>query len=146
MPTAEISLLLGCWGAFLSTLLAAVKLWEFWRDRFRLEVDYSFNTDPSIGNFILIRNLSGRPLILSHWEVLYRSGCWFRRKPEEYVALPFPEHGARDRRIEPYSTLELRFAEDNYFSTSHKVLKGRRIYIRLFVAGRRPILKLVNSS
>jgi hypothetical protein len=65
MPTSEISPLIAWWGAGLSTLLAFVKIWELWRDRLRIEVDYRFATDPNVGNSILIRNLSSRPLILS---------------------------------------------------------------------------------
>jgi hypothetical protein len=143
MNSGEMSPLIAWWGAGLSTLLAIVKLWELWRDRFRLEIGYSFAGDETVGNSILIRNLSSRPLILSYWEVLYCSGRWPLRKFQDIACA---EHDSGDRRIEPHSTLELHFAESDYFSWGHKALKGRRIYIRLFVAGRRPILKLVYPS
>lgn len=140
MSATETSTLIAWWGAGLSTLLAIVKLWELWQDRFRLDVDYNFAGDASIGNSILIRNLSSRPLILSYWEVLYCSGRWPRWK---FEGIAYADHDAGDQRIEPHSTLDLHFSEDNYFSWGHKALKGRRIYIRLHLAGRKPILKLV---
>ena len=139
MPT-DTSSIIAWWGAGLSTLLAIVKLWELWRDRFRLEVGYNFASLESVGNTILIRNISSRPLILSYWEVLYCSGRWPRR---EFQDIAYADHDSGDRKIEPHSTLELHFAEENHFSWGHKALKGRRIFIRLHVAGRKPILKLV---
>ncbi len=140
MPTAEISTLIAWWGAGLSTLLAIVKLWELWRERFRLDVAGTFASDASVGNSILIRNLSGRPVILSFWEVLYCSGRWPRRR---FECIECADYDSGDRRIEPHSTLELHFAEANHFSWGHKILNGRRIFIRLYVAGRKPILKLL---
>lgn len=140
MPATEMSSLIAWWGAGLSTLLAIVKLLELWQDRFRLEVDYNFASDENVGNTILVRNLSSRPLLLSYWEVLYCNGRWPRRKFQDVSC---PDHDYGDRRIEPHSTLELRFAEADYFFWGHKALKGRRIFIRLHVAGRGEILKLV---
>ncbi|MCE1240492.1 MAG: hypothetical protein LWW83_11270 [Azonexaceae bacterium] len=140
MPSTEAPSLIAWWGAGLSTLLAIVKLWELWRDRFRLEVGYNFAGNAEVGNTILIRNLSGKPIILSFWEVLYVSGYWPRRKFED---IAYPDHDSGDRRIESHSTLELHFAEQDYFSWGHKALKGRKIFIRLHFAGRKPILKKV---
>lgn len=89
------------WGACLSTILAVVKLWELWRDRFRISVSYHFTSDPELGNEIFIRNLAQHPIILSHWEVLLVS----RHPPFRKVSVivePSPE--IRDFRIEPHST------------------------------------------
>lgn len=140
MSAAEMSSLIAWWGAGLSTLLAVIKLWELWQARFRLEVGYGFASDENIGNTIHIRNLSNRPMILAYWEVLYCSGRWPRRKFQEITCA---DHDSGDRRIEPHSTLALNFSEENHFSWSHKTLRGRRIFIRLYIAGRQPILKLV---
>ena len=58
MTAAESgSELIAWWGAGLSTLLAIVKLLEFWRDRFRLEVSCNLTGSESIGNEILIRRI-----------------------------------------------------------------------------------------
>lgn len=140
MPSTEAPSLIAWWGAGLSTLLAIVKFWELWRDRFRLEVGYNFAGSVEVGNTILIRNLSGKPIILSFWEVLYGSGHWPRRK---FGAVTYPDHDSGDRRIEPHSAFELHFAEQDYFLWGPRALKARKIFIRLHIAGRKPILKRV---
>jgi hypothetical protein len=140
MPTTEAPSLIAWWGAGLSTLLATVKLWELWSDRFRLEVGYNFAGSVEVGNTILRRNLSGKPIILSFWEVLYVSGWCSRRK---FESVAYSDHDSGDQRIESYSTLELHFAEQDNFSWGHKALKGRKIFIRLHIAGRKSILKRV---
>lgn len=128
------------WGAILSTLLALMKLWEFWRDRFRIEVDRTLTTDPEIGNKIFVRNLAGHPVILSYWELISCEGRWsFQR----HSTLSSPEADARDSRIETHSSFTLTFAEQDHFDWGSKALKGRRIYIRLYIAGRRPIFRKV---
>lgn len=131
---------LAWWGAGLSTILALVKLWEFWRDWARVDIDYLFTSDPDRGNSISIHNLSSRPMIVSYWQVLYGSGTWPFRKFEDVA---YPDIDSVPLRIDPYSTLTLNFCEETYFSTGYKALKGRNIYIRLYAAGRRPILKRV---
>jgi len=132
--------LIAWWGAGLSTVLAVIKGLEIWRDRFQLEVDHNFISDESMGNTILIRNLSSRPFILTYWELLYCSGRWPRRK---FEALSSREHDERDCKIEPHTTHELYFADEHYFDWGYKSLKGRKIYIRLHIAGRKSILRLV---
>ena len=134
------SIVIAWWGAGLSTLLAAIKIWEIWRDRFHVDVSCNLTGSESIGNSVLIRNLSGRAFILSYWELLYCSGHWPNRR---FQAFEHPEHDAGDTRIEPYSTCELHFADEHHFDWGHKALKGRQIYIRIHIAGRKPILRLV---
>ena len=128
------------WGAVLSTLLVLVKFLEILRDRFRIETGYNFTGDPETGNEIIIRNLTNRPFILAHWELLYGSGHWpFRRFTEMRSA----EHDEGDHRIEPQSTFTLRFLEENFFDWGVHSLKGRTIFIRLRVAGRGSLLRQV---
>ena len=124
-------------------MLALVKLYELWRDRFRVDISYNFTGSESVGNEILIRNLSGRPIILAHWELLHCAGRWPSRRFERFESAEFDDG---DRRIEPHTTHVLRFADENYFSWSHTALNGRSIYIRLHVAGRRPILRFVYAQ
>lgn len=140
MAGNEAPSLIAWWGAGLSTLLALLKLWELWRDRFRVEVGYNFAGDAEIGNAILVRNLSGKPIILSFWEVLYGSSRWPFRKFEDVA---YPDHDFGDQKIEPHSSLKLHFSEERHFSWGHKVLKGKKIFIRLHIAGRKPIIKRV---
>ncbi|MDR3401746.1 MAG: hypothetical protein P4L99_04530 [Chthoniobacter sp.] len=129
--------LIAWWGASLSTLLALIKLWEIWRQRFRVEISYNFTSETDIGNKVLIRNLTGSPIILTHWELLYSSGYWpFRR----FEPLESSEHDSGDCRIDAHATRVLSFSEANYFDTGPTSLKGRAIVIRLHIAGRRPVL------
>jgi hypothetical protein len=133
---------LAWWGAMLSSVLAIIKIWEIWRDRFRLDIGYSF-ADESIGNNILIRNLSSRPFILEYWELFYGSSHWPYPKVKS-ISCAEPDEG--DRRVEPHSTCNLHFAHHRHFSWDHTTLEGRKIYIRIFIAGRRPVLRVVYPS
>jgi hypothetical protein len=140
MQGATLSVALGAWGALLSTLLAGIKLWEIWRDRHRIEIGHNFTSDESIGNSISIRNLSGRAFILSYWELLYGAGCWPFRKFNELRSQDFD---VGDTKVEAYSTYTLSFCDEDHFGSSPKALKGRKVYIRMHVAGRKPVLRLV---
>lgn len=144
MPVTDpVSTFIAWWGAGLSTLLALVKFYELWRDRARVEVSYNFTGDVNIGNEVFIRNLSNRPVILTHWELLYCSGRWPRRN---FTPLESADFDTGDRRVEPYATHILHFAKQKYFGWGYKALNGRRIFILLHIAGRKPLLKFVYSQ
>lgn len=140
MPTDPWASFLAWWGAGLSTLLAIVKLWELWRDRVRVDISHNFREGMERGNDILIRNLSPHPLILEHWELAYCSGRWPRRS-FEHLSLHEPDSG--DIRIEEHSSHTLHFANESYFAWGDKALRGRKIAIRLYFAGRKSILRPV---
>lgn len=127
-------------GAGLSILLALVKLWELWRDRFRIDIGYNLTSSPDIGNEIHVRNLSGTPIILEYWELFYRPHLWPIRK-DAHIISPGPD--ACDLRIEPHSSKTFNFRGMDHFNSGWKSMKGRRIYIRLHIAGRRPVVKRV---
>ncbi len=128
------------WGASLSTLLALAKLWELWRDRFRIDVGSTFTGSPSIGNNINIRNLSDKPIILTYWKIFYRPHLWPIKK-DNYINSP--EEDTHDIHIKPHSSMLLNFSDMNHFAWGQKAMKGNRIYIALHIAGRRPIVKRV---
>lgn len=130
------------YAACLSTLLACVKLGELWRDRFRLEIGYSFNGLETEADIIHVRNISNKPFILTHWELLYGRGWWPWRNFQTIVVAD-PDSG--DRKVDPHSTLTLTFSEENSIGWSEKALKGRAIYIRLHGAGRGVLLRKVYS-
>jgi len=131
---------LALWGAGLSTVLAVVKLWEVWSNRFRMNVSHSFTSCPHEGNSIMIRNLSSRPVIMEYWELFFGSGIWpFRRTSD--IDSPGPD--AQDNRIDSHSSKTLVFTGPDHFAWGVDALKGRKIYIRLHIAGRRPITKKV---
>ncbi len=134
----QLSSYLAWWGAAISTILALIKIWEFWQDRFRVDVGYNFTGDPELGNEIYIRNLSAQPIILKYWKLFYVSGIWPFRKFSEFES---PGPYARDIQIAPHSSKELTFREASYFDWGAKFLTGRKIYMRLYIVGRRSILR-----
>ena len=129
------------WGAGLSTLLALIKIWELWSARRRVEVSYSFSGVPEIGNDIIIRNLSDKPMILSYWELLFceRKGLmWVPYRNEN------PAEDTRDICIAAHSSKTFNFSGPDYFDWGHKVLGGKRLYLNMHIAGKRkPIKRLV---
>lgn len=121
------------WGAILSSILGAIKLFELWRDRHRVEVSYSFTSDVHEGNTITIRNLSNRQIIISYWELFTARD---KNGKHELELLSYKDYDTSDLQIAANSSYSLHFCEANYFNTSHNFLKGRKIYIKLCIAGR----------
>ncbi len=120
------------YGAILSTLLALVRLWEFWGNRFRIEVGKSLTSSSQFGNEIFIRNLSGYPVTLTYWEILSRKGCW---PLQRHSILSSHEIGDGDSQIEAHSSFTLKFEGCDYFNCMTK----NRVFIRLDFAGRRSV-------
>jgi hypothetical protein len=123
------------WGAILSTILAIQKGYEWWASRFRLETDYEFTDDPSIGHKITIRNLTGRPITIPFREVLSRKRWHFFRKPEE---IPFTDESPTDVVIPAYGSHAFEFMELSHFSLKSKHLADHNIYLKVWIAGRKP--------
>lgn len=128
------------WGAVLSTILAIIKVWELWRDRFKIEIGSNFTTNAYIGNEIRIRNLTPKPLILTHWEIFHRSGIPLFRKEKSICCREFD---TADSTIVPASTHKLTFSGEFYFSTALQNLKCSGIYIRVNVAGHRQLCRKI---
>jgi len=126
--------LLALWGAVLSTTLGALKVREEWRKRFRISVVPYLTTDDKRGNEVIVRNLGGNPAILTHWELLWVSGWWRLRKE---VPFGSPEGEVADTRIDAGGSHRLVFIEADHFAWNPAVLRGRKIYIRLWFAGRK---------
>lgn len=110
-----------------------------WRDRFRLEITASFTTSSEIGNEIIIRNLSPYPILITNWTIFFASRVWAFRKEEvcgkHYFDL--------DITVPSVSSYKIICNAENYFSTSHKKFKGKRIYFRVDIAGRGEITKKI---
>lgn len=138
MPELATQVLAG-WGAALSTALAALQFHSWWRDRFRIEVSYQFTGCDDIGNQIYIRNLSATPLILTYWELQWRSG-WPLLTSVSRTHQP-DAHDHSDVRIEARSTHILSFVGPDYFDCGVGASKGDTIYIELRFAGRRSIVR-----
>jgi len=128
----QLTLWLGIWGAALSTTLAGLKFYEVWRDRSRIQTTYSLS-DPEIGNEVTIINISGRPLLVSYWELTWVSGILWWRKEENPVPLSEPGFLA----IPPHSKHVLAFAEEDWFTWGSRTVSKGRLYLRLHIAGKR---------
>lgn len=128
------------WGAGLSTTLALIKIWELWSSRRRIEISYGFDGRPDVGNEIIIRNLSDKPMIVTYWELLF---C--KRKRLRWI--PYrnenPAEDTHDICIAAHSSKSLYFRDQYYFEWGHKALAGKRLYLNLNIAGRRRSIKLL---
>lgn len=126
------------WGALLSTVLAAIKIVEWQRDRERLEIDFSSTTNESIGNSIVIRNLYARPINITYWELF---AAHDRRGKHGYQSIQSAEFDSGDQTIGANASIVWNFCDAYYFSTSEKALKGRVVYLKLCIAGRKPVTR-----
>ena len=132
---------LAVWGAILSTVLAVVKLWEIWKDRTRIEVSHNFTGSPDIGNEVIIRNLTGTPLIFTYWELIWRHKRRFRWKQSKEIT---PNEFFQDLKVGGHSSIKLSFREQDYFDWGVSALGNDRIYLRLHIAGKaKPIVRKV---
>jgi hypothetical protein len=134
------------WGAALSTGLAAIKIFEVWRERPRLTTSYSFSSHPDYGeNEIIIENPTKTPVMISYWELLWLKRRWPMRNVR-YGR--FPDDGYCNITIGAHSRHNLKFTESEYFSASRTVKEFGAIYLRLHVVWRRKpmLLKVYDAS
>jgi hypothetical protein len=125
--------LMAVWGGLLSTGLAGIKVFEWWRDRDRLDISFGSSTSVEYGNQIQIRNLSNRPIIIKHWELFFAFDSKGKRDCELVDSADYDDG---DLTISAHASKQWNFSEARYFSTADKHLRGRSIYLRLFIAGR----------
>jgi len=118
------------WGASLSTSLALIKIWELWSARRRVEIVCYFDGRPEVGNDIIVRNLSDKPIIITYWELLF---C--ERKGFQWVVYQneSPAEDTSDTCIQGHASKNFNFSGQNYFSWSHKALFGKRLYFNIYI-------------
>ncbi len=124
---------LAFWGASVSTVLAAIKFYEFWRDRSRIRARAMLRGDPHLGNEITVMNLSSKPIIVEHWEIIYRGNAWWFGK-EEPAASPWDDDGCFS--VEAHGSRTLTFRDMDYFGWGADLTARKSIWIRLHVAGK----------
>lgn len=129
---------LAVWGAFVSTVLAAIKIAEWWRDRNRLEIDFTCTTSESEGNTVIIRNLYSKPIIIIYWEIFLAKNL---RRGSEQVSIESADFDAGDQVVAAHASVQWNFSEARFFGTSDKFLKSRGLYLQLCIAGRKPIVR-----
>lgn len=126
------------WGAVLSTGLALLRLWELYRNHFRVDTAYNLTSSEIEGNEIYIRNLNNRPITIEHWELQWRDRRWSKAD-----TIRIAQDFSAGRKIDAYGSMTLRFEQDDYFSTK-PISDGKKLYIKLYFVGKkRPVLKRV---
>jgi hypothetical protein len=122
---------IAAWGAVLSTILA---IREYWKSRLQVKIGFSTASIPDVGNKVMIRNNSNMPIIVTYWEIVFRR---FRFLPFSESSCTGPDEYFTDFRIPEHSSKILEFTDQDYFSCSPKALKGRKLYFRMYVSGKR---------
>lgn len=117
------------YAAVLSTVLLIVKLYEMWKDRFRLEAWLNIS-DPREGKNLMIINLSKTPIHIKYLELTWaksKRGC----KNGKHIHIEYDF--AHDIQIGPYSNNNIEFKEENDFSLKNN---NKNLYARFKIAGR----------
>jgi len=83
-----------------------------------------------------------------YWELHHCSGIWPFKSPgiwpfRSFTEFHSPGPDVNDIQIAPHSSETFSFSGENYFSWRGNFLKGRKIYIHLYIAGRRRFYKKV---
>jgi hypothetical protein len=135
-PEVTLPLLLSLWGAVISSALALIKIKEALGNRFKIKISYVFRSDPDYGNDISIQNLSGNSVLLDYMELFYKeNGLWPFKKTSHIWS---PEDELIDSTITSQSSKFFHFAGGDHFTT-----KGKTVYVRLYFAGNKKIVKKV---
>lgn len=145
MPESmTITEIVALWGAGLSTVLAVLRIWELWKNRVSVEVSHNFTSDPDIGNEVIIRNLTGTPVLVKYWELVWARRRWPKLQQSARMT---PDERFADLQIPPHDSIKLPFRHGEHFDWGPRAQAGNSIYLRLHVAGKkRPIMKLVYSA
>ena len=127
---------LAIWGAIVSTALGVIKIHETWQARHRIDIDFYMTSNSDDGHKITIRNLSGRQIIITHWELFLAKNKWTKNK--DYIS--YSELGEGDRVIQANSPCVLSFPGEYHFAWSEKARRNKSIFITLYIAGRKPAI------
>lgn len=128
---------LAYWGALLSTLLAGLKLLEFWDNRFKISISFLETGSQQEGNTLTIRNLTFSRQILIGYEI-WESKSIFPFTHKKYFSVL--EWDSKDRIIEARSSISDNFCDEHHFSTNNEC----NLYIKLYFAGKRPVTKKIS--
>jgi hypothetical protein len=139
MTEEQLKFWLLVWGAGLSTILGLIKLWEtLWRDRIKLSTTYSFTSADQVDDEITIVNLSDRTVQVEHWSL-----AWQHAFSASSVTDLTPDNGGYRFTIDPKSEHTIRFSDADKFDWGSRAAKGRKMYLTLFLFGRRRPMKLL---
>ena len=78
--------------------------------------------------------MSDKPFIVTYWELQFCERKWLRWIP---YRTEDPREYAHDICIQGHSSKSLNFSGADYFEWGHKVMAGKRIYLKLHIAGKK---------
>ena len=130
------------WGAFLSTVLAGIRVVEFFtKDRVRLYTSYAFRGHDSHDDEIVIANLSPVPVIVSSWELVWRPKLlWSKREPEDIT--PDFQDELNHFKVEGMGVYTMKFSGQHKVRWGHEIRDGRKLFLELRCFGRKRLVRL----
>lgn len=137
---------LALWGALLSTLLAALKIWETWSARRRIVLSSYLSTDPGGDHRLQLTNLSGSPILLRTWAIVPTRKFLVWRVAEGRLLYVSGRSGAAEI-VAPHGQFEITIGASWHLEWQTAEALKRPPYLQLFVEGReRPLLVRIVSA
>lgn len=132
------------WGAALSTVLFAIKLWEsFWKDRIKIESTYLIAYGGDNPHRITTANMSSVPIQVSNAELYWVPNFFPLNRPTPRIATPDSFYTASAFRIDGHSPHVFMFEGEERFDVSSSTTSGRKLYLYLHIFGRKRPKKLM---
>ena len=130
-------------GAGMGIVLSIIKAWETFRDLPRIVISSHFSIE-EIGDSITITNLSNKAINIDGYTLFLAKS---KRRKREYDYIETGNEGFPfNLQIQAFSNKTLTFTDQYRFSDSIKRLKGKKLYMTLYIIGRkRPVTKYVTS-
>lgn len=129
---SSFTLILAIWGAFLSTVLCILQIWDRYKNRTRIFSNYSFSDLPGDEDKIIITNLGKASLLIDHFELYMASNRFFGKK--KYFEVYPEEDGPLEITIPGDSRYIFRLT-DQYRINSKGPL-NQNIYLCLHIVGK----------
>lgn len=130
------------WAAFVSTSLAAIRFYEFWSSRTKLEFSFSFDSRAEEGNKIIIINPTNNTVMIDFYELFWSMPKDLKKVGHEGFNLT--DYEPSEITIGPYSRFSLIFKGENHFSWGQR---KENLYIKLHVSGKKwPKVQMIYES
>jgi hypothetical protein len=114
-------------------LARAVIFWRPFGKHLKLETIYDLRS-PDQGNTITVINNSAVPVLVSHWELVWRKGLLWREKRTLEEESDF-DGGVL--KIDAHDHMTLSFVDSHYFQWGQAQAVKGKLYLKLWIAGRR---------
>ncbi|QPH38888.1 hypothetical protein [Pedobacter endophyticus] len=124
----------------LAGTLAILKFKEYWRDNRGIATNSAWTGDINGTDYIYLTNLSSIPILINHWELEWHETRFLIGK----TISPIHLHSDEDLHLtlEPRKRKSLPFEEQYRFNWPPKNKPKAKLYIRLFMTGRKKNLVL----